>query len=47
MNRTNKFSRKRYIDDPAIMAWELANEPRPMRPSANEDYKKWIGKLPR
>ncbi len=42
MNRTNKFSKKRYTDDPAIMAWELANEPRPMRPSANDDYKKWI-----
>jgi mannan endo-1,4-beta-mannosidase len=24
------------------MAWELANEPRPMRPVANADYKKWI-----
>ncbi len=42
MNRTNKFSKKKYIDDATIMAWELANEPRPMRPSANEDYKKFI-----
>lgn len=42
MNRTNKITKKRYIDDPAIMAWELANEPRPMRPVAEEDYKKWI-----
>jgi mannan endo-1,4-beta-mannosidase len=42
MNRTNKFNKKRYIDDPTIMAWELANEPRPMRLVANEDYKKWI-----
>lgn len=42
MNRTNKVTKKRYVDDPAIMAWELANEPRPMRPSAEEDYKKWI-----
>lgn len=42
MNRTNKITKKRYIDDPAIMAWELANEPRPMRPKAEEDYKKWI-----
>lgn len=42
MNRTNKLSKKRYIDDPAIMAWELANEPRPMRASAEKDYKKWI-----
>jgi mannan endo-1,4-beta-mannosidase len=24
------------------MAWELANEPRPMRPSAEKEYKKWI-----
>ena len=42
MNRTNRITKKRYIDDPAIMAWELANEPRPMRPNAEEDYKKWI-----
>lgn len=42
MNRTNKLSKKRYTDDPAIMAWELANEPRPMRASAENDYKKWI-----
>jgi len=42
MNRTNKLNKKKYINDSTIMAWELANEPRPMRPSANEDYKKWI-----
>ncbi|HEV7644278.1 MAG TPA: cellulase family glycosylhydrolase [Pyrinomonadaceae bacterium] len=42
LERTNKFSRKKYINDPAIMAWELANEPRPMRPAAESDYKKWI-----
>jgi mannan endo-1,4-beta-mannosidase len=42
MNRTNKLSKKRYTDDPAIMAWELANEPRPMRSAAENDYKKWI-----
>lgn len=42
VNRQNSVSGKRYIDDPTIMAWELANEPRPMRPAAHEDYKKWI-----
>ncbi len=42
MNRTNKFNRKKYVDDTTIMAWEIANEPRPMRPAANEDYKKFI-----
>src|SRR5688572_13115098 len=42
VDRTNTVTGRRYTDDPAIMAWELANEPRPMRPYANEDYKKWV-----
>jgi len=42
LGRTNSVSKIKYTDDPAIMAWELANEPRPMRPSANENYKAWI-----
>jgi mannan endo-1,4-beta-mannosidase len=42
INRTNKVNKKKYTDDPTIMAWELANEPRPMRPFAHNDYKKWI-----
>jgi len=42
IERTNKITGRKYVDDPAIMAWELANEPRPMRPAANEDYRRWI-----
>jgi len=42
ITRTNRMTGRRYIDDPTIMAWEHANEPRPMRPSANADYLKWI-----
>lgn len=42
LDRTNKYNRKKYTDEPAIMAWELGNEPRPMRPFANSAYKKWI-----
>jgi mannan endo-1,4-beta-mannosidase len=42
LSHTNKFSGGRYADDPAIMAWELANEPRPMRPSANNAYLRWV-----
>ena len=42
MNRTNKINKRKYLDDSTIMAWELANEPRPMRPAANEAYARWI-----
>ncbi|MBV8859532.1 MAG: DUF4126 family protein [Acidobacteria bacterium] len=42
INRVNQYSGKSYSEDPAIMAWELANEPRPMRPAAAESYKRWV-----
>ncbi|GGI25326.1 glycoside hydrolase 5 family protein [Pedobacter mendelii] len=38
----NFYTGKSYVNESAIMAWELANEPRPMRASATEAYKKWI-----
>ncbi len=42
LSRTNTYNKKKYTSDPTIMAWELANEPRPMRPRAENAYKKWI-----
>jgi mannan endo-1,4-beta-mannosidase len=42
LDRTNKISGVKYTDDPTIMAWEIANEPRPMRPGANERYVEFI-----
>ncbi|MGZ5191070.1 MAG: glycosyl hydrolase, partial [Flavisolibacter sp.] len=45
VNRTNHVTGKKYKDETAIMSWELANEPRPMRPSAIEDYKKWVSEV--
>ena len=42
LDRTNKYSGKKYTEDPVIMAWELANEPRPMRPAAADAYRLWV-----
>lgn len=44
MARKNAINGVLYTDDPTIMAWEIANEPRPMRPSANAAYKAWLSK---
>ncbi len=42
VTRTNSVNGKKYINDPAIMAWELANEPRPMTEDNFEVFKSWI-----
>ena len=42
LGRANKYTGKRYTEDPAVMAWELANEPRPMRPAAADAYRRWV-----
>ncbi|MFT3678695.1 MAG: cellulase family glycosylhydrolase [Ferruginibacter sp.] len=42
INRTNSITHKKYMNDPAIMAWELANEPRPMRVQAVPQWKQWM-----
>jgi mannan endo-1,4-beta-mannosidase len=42
IGRKNSLSRILYKDDPTIMAWELANEPRGVTNIA--DYKSWIEK---
>jgi len=43
IGRTNRYTKKAYTADPAIMAWEIANEPRPDGEKNKEIYKKWIG----
>ena len=42
LGHKNGYNKRPYIEDPTIMAWELANEPRPMRPAAFGDYSRWI-----
>lgn len=46
INRTNIYSKISYKDDPSIMAWQLANEPRP-NPIGNTNenvalFSKWV-----
>ncbi|MFZ5941633.1 MAG: glycoside hydrolase 5 family protein [Bacteroidota bacterium] len=40
--RTNRINGLAYRDDPTIMAWELANEPRPMADDNFDPFRKWI-----
>jgi mannan endo-1,4-beta-mannosidase len=40
--RTNKITGKKYTAESAVMAWEIANEPRPMRPAAIDAYKDFL-----
>jgi len=42
INRKNTVTGQIFKDDVTIMAWQLANEPRPMRPAALADYMNWI-----
>ncbi len=42
VGRTNSITGIAYKDDPTIFSWELANEPRPMRPAAIPAYLAWI-----
>jgi mannan endo-1,4-beta-mannosidase len=48
VGRTNRITGRRYADDPAIQAWQLANEPRPgVSPEVVKknmpSYLAWIG----
>jgi mannan endo-1,4-beta-mannosidase len=45
ITRVNTFTQKRYSDDPTIMTWQLANEPRGMNSKAA--FNKWIDETSR
>ncbi len=45
VSRTNTINGTHYHDDPAIFAWQLANEPRPMRSEAVPDFVKWVADM--
>ena len=45
LGRTNTRTGKKYVDDPAIMAWEIINEPRPMQTAAVPAFEGWMQRV--
>jgi len=43
MGRTNRYTGRRYVDDPAIMSWQIGNEPRAFATDALPAFERWIG----
>lgn len=42
LGRTNKYTGKKYTEEPAIMAWQVANEPRAFSNEAKPAFVKWL-----
>jgi mannan endo-1,4-beta-mannosidase len=42
ISRTNRYTGKRYVDDPAIMSWQIGNEPRAFSKEALPAFEKWL-----
>ena len=42
IGRTNRYTNVAYADDPAIMAWQIGNEPRAFSEEAKEPFVKWL-----
>ena len=43
ISRTNRYTGRRYTDDPAIMSWQIGNEPRAFSTEALPAFERWIG----
>ena len=44
VTRTNRYTNRQYVDDPAIMAWQIGNEPRAFSNDAKQPFAKWLSK---
>ena len=42
LGRTNRYTGLKYSDDPAIMSWQIGNEPRAFDQAVLPDFEKWL-----
>lgn len=42
IGRTNRYTNRKYIDDPVIMSWQIGNEPRAFKPELLPAFEKWL-----
>jgi mannan endo-1,4-beta-mannosidase len=42
ITRANRYTGKKYADDPAIMAWQVGNEPRAFSDEAKPAFARWL-----
>ncbi|MDR1416895.1 MAG: cellulase family glycosylhydrolase, partial [Prevotellaceae bacterium] len=42
VERTNRYTGKKYADDPAIMSWQVGNEPRALSKEGKPAFAKWL-----
>lgn len=47
VTRTNRYTQQPYTDSPAIMAWQICNEPRPFSKDTKKAFAAWISQTAR
>ena len=45
IGRTNSYTKQKYTDDNAIMAWQVANEPRPLSKENEAKFDAWLNNI--
>ena len=45
ITRTNRYTGKKYVDDKAIMSWQIGNEPRAFSDENKEPFARWIANV--